>query len=102
MMEKAAAFTEERDAVLKTLDPVKFIQFSVNWSIPLPNTYYTRTWQEAREVLLATMHKTRLQIRAFNSTEKEASASWLVEHGYELPEPITYENGILAGAEYDN
>jgi hypothetical protein len=38
------------------------------------------------DTILASLHKARIYAgRAFSRAERERSASWLIEHGYEVP-----------------
>ncbi len=102
MVERAREYCIERDAVLRRLNAQEYIQFALRHAMPLPPSFYSQPLEVSSVILLASMHKARLQINAFTPDEKLASATWLTANNYSLPEPLRLEDGVLIGAEYEH
>jgi hypothetical protein len=89
-------FRMQRDAILREMDVKKMEAFMRRHKQKVPNYVHP-------SVPIAMMHMARLQIRAFTSEEKIVSAKWLMENNYtNLPNGITYVDGILTGAEFED
>lgn len=91
-------FCFDRDTVLRALDVGKFEDFCRRHG---HNNYIRNPKWADKTVPLGAMHKMRLQIRAFTQAEKLVSANWLIDNGYNLPEPLEFKDGVLIGAEYN-
>lgn len=68
-------FILERNEVLKSLDEARLDAFARKWEVPQP-----ASWEPGAKT--ASMHKARLAVDAFTSTEKKQSREWLRENGF--------------------
>ena len=84
---------KDRTEALRSLDPEVWQVFSLRWNLPPP---FPKGWGDT-DSLLAVMHKVRLMLPEFSPEEKKFSAAWVVGHGMELPEGLTFEDGELKG-----
>jgi hypothetical protein len=84
---------KDRTEALRSLDPEVWQVFSLRWNLPPP---FPKGWGDETS-LLAVMHKVRLMLPEFSPEEKKFSAAWVVGHGMDLPDGLTYENGELKG-----
>lgn len=83
----------DRAEVLRSLDIAQWQIFSLRWNLPPP---FPKGWGD-EDSQLAVMHKVRLMLSDFTEEERVFSAAWLVGHGMNLPDGLTYENGKLIG-----
>jgi hypothetical protein len=83
----------DRTEALRSLDPAKWQIFSLRWNLPPP---FPKGWGDI-DAQLAVMHKVRLMLPDFTDEERVFSAAWLVGHGMDLPEGLTFEEGKLKG-----
>jgi hypothetical protein len=67
-MTTARAFCKDRDATLRSLDRDRLDRFLCKWNQPRPREWIGDAW-------LASMHKARLQVDAFNRSREGCLAN---------------------------
>jgi hypothetical protein len=72
-------YVQERNEVLRALDPERFEAFWTRWEQPRPPG-----WWAHPVVPLIMMHKVRLHVEDMTEAEKAASREWLLSRGYDL------------------
>lgn len=97
--EVAKLYCAHRDAVLRALDPMQFLSFCAQNRLPLSDSFFQGA--ESVPLIMATMHKTRLDIKTFTPAEKLASARWLLANNFRLPEHLWLDGDVVVGAEYE-
>jgi hypothetical protein len=75
-----AKYVEERDAMLRSLDINKFMEFYKRYDLTTPKGGWAHP-----EMPLIIMHKSRLQITSMTEEERKISREWLLTRGYLLP-----------------
>ena len=72
-----AQFSQERDAVLRSLDPERIAAFHAKHNPSRPPM--------RGGVVMAAAHKARVQAATLTEDERQFYRAWLIEHGYSVP-----------------
>lgn len=69
------AFVAERNAALRSLDKARITDYMTRWGIKAPAD---------EETFWGAVHKARCWCNDFTDEEKNASARWLLQHGFRV------------------